>query len=85
VRCQEADRLIPHSFNSGDPPGELKKIPKLKYWNLESVLTNKYGVEKELVSKLSECLTKMLQIDPAKRWKAWEILNDDGSWLGTDE
>ncbi|KAA1106997.1 serine/threonine protein kinase, CMGC group [Puccinia graminis f. sp. tritici] len=65
--------------------GELKKIPKLKYWNLESVLTNKYGVEKELVSKLSECLTKMLQIDPAKRWKAWEILNDDGSWLGTDE
>jgi len=67
-----------------DRTGKLKKIPKLKYWNLESVLTNKYGVEKELVSILSESLSKMLQVDPSKRWKAWEILNDDGSWLGSD-
>lgn len=65
--------------------GELKKIHKLKYWSLESVLKTKYGVDQALACKLCGSLSKMLQIDPARRWKAWEILNDDGSWLGMDD
>lgn len=64
--------------------GELKRIQKLKFWNLESVLISKYAVDKKLVAKLADCLTKMLQIDPVKRWKAWELLNDDGSWLASE-
>ncbi|KAG0151376.1 hypothetical protein CROQUDRAFT_667945 [Cronartium quercuum f. sp. fusiforme G11] len=59
--------------------GELRHIHKLKNWPLESVLTDKYCIEKEPASQLTSFLQPMLNVVPDQRATAREMLRHD--WL----
>lgn len=58
---------------------ELRHISRLKYWPLRQVLTEKYLIPEEEADALKDFLEPMLQLDPAKRLPAKEMLND--KWI----
>ena len=54
--------------------GELRRIHKLKYWDLENVLIKKYGFEFSEAKELAEFLMPMLNLNPKRRITALEAL-----------
>ena len=56
--------------------GEFRHITELKYWPLERVLHEKYRFTKKKARELTEFLLPMLQIDPANRYNAAEMLRE---------
>jgi serine/threonine protein kinase len=59
--------------------GELRNIRKLKFWDLKSVLSEKYKMSTEEAESLAAFLQPMLDFDPEKRAKAGEMLKNP--WL----
>src|SRR5690348_16466145 len=53
--------------------GELKNILKLRIWQLEDVLREKYMMPPQDAKLLGQYLEKMLVIDPAQRATAGEM------------
>ncbi|KAH9447550.1 hypothetical protein Pst134EB_021564 [Puccinia striiformis f. sp. tritici] len=49
-----------------------------------SSLEERFRFEHRFDQKLIDCILRMLQIDPSKRWQAKQILDAKG-WLGTDK
>jgi len=64
-----------YSFISGD----LKHIQKLRRWNIEDVLQEKYHFDKEEAKEISDFLLPVLQVNIDKRASAETMLNH--SWL----
>ena len=62
-----------------DKKGRLKNIKDLKFWNLKSVLIEKYRLRDFEAEALADFLLKMLQWDPKKRATAQQMLNHH--WL----
>ena len=58
--------------------GELRNIRKLKFWDLKSVLSEKYKMSTEEAESLASFLQPMLDFDPEKRAKAGCSMIDDG-------
>eukprot|EP00879_Flechtneria_rotunda_P012527 GHRR01013080.1.p1 GENE.GHRR01013080.1~~GHRR01013080.1.p1 ORF type:complete len:446 (+),score=175.58 GHRR01013080.1:873-2210(+) len=54
--------------------GELRHIKKLKFWDLESVLLDKYKRHRDDAKGLADFLLLLLQFDPEKRATAAEAL-----------
>lgn len=54
--------------------GELRHIRELKFWPLQDVLVQKYGMELETAEKFSDFLLLMLQFEPSQRATAAECL-----------
>eukprot|EP00292_Cryptomonas_paramecium_P004187 CAMPEP_0113673872 /NCGR_PEP_ID=MMETSP0038_2-20120614/7093_1 /TAXON_ID=2898 /ORGANISM="Cryptomonas paramecium" /LENGTH=713 /DNA_ID=CAMNT_0000590367 /DNA_START=84 /DNA_END=2225 /DNA_ORIENTATION=- /assembly_acc=CAM_ASM_000170 len=54
--------------------GELRNIRKLKFWDLHSVLADKYRMPPDSVASLASFLLPMLDFDPAKRATAGKML-----------
>ncbi|KAH9819219.1 kinase-like domain-containing protein [Melampsora americana] len=69
------------SFSSAifNRKGELRHIHKLKNWPLDSVLTDKYCIDKEPAAQLTSFLQPMLNVVPDQRATAKEMLSH--SWL----
>lgn len=59
--------------------GELRHIHKLKNWPLESVLSDKYCIEKDPAGQLTSFLHPMLNVSPDQRATAKEMLGHE--WL----
>jgi serine/threonine protein kinase len=59
--------------------GELRNIRKLKFWDLKSVLSEKYKMSTEEAESLAAFLQPMLDFDPEKRAKAGDMLKNP--WL----
>lgn len=59
--------------------GRLRRIPSLKFWNLEDVLVDKYCVPKNEAAEIAEFLLPMLKYDPEDRASAAEMLRHP--WL----
>lgn len=59
--------------------GDLRSIPLLKPWGLDSVLTEKYDWDEDRANDFSSFLTPMLQFNPLARASAEECLNS--SWF----
>jgi len=59
--------------------GELRSIHNLKFWDLESVLINKYSFSESDAKAFSGFLTPMLNFNPLRRATASELLQH--SWL----
>lgn len=59
--------------------GELRHIHKLKNWPLESVLTDKYCIDKQPANQLTSFLQPMLHVIPDQRATAKEML--EHPWL----
>lgn len=57
--------------------GALANIRDLKFWNLESVLMDKYRFEKEDAVMFANFLNPMLQFDPARRATAKQCLQHE--------
>eukprot|EP00759_Apiculatamorpha_spiralis_P027709 PhF_6_TR30431/c0_g1_i1/m.44667/K08832/SRPK3, STK23; serine/threonine-protein kinase SRPK3 len=56
--------------------GEFRHIQELKYWPLERVLHEKYRFTKKKAKEISDFLLPMLQMDPANRYTADEVLRE---------
>jgi serine/threonine protein kinase len=63
--------------------GELRNIRKLKFWDLHSVLSDKYRMSPEAASSLASFLLPMLEFDPAKRATAAKMLQHP--WIDTPQ
>lgn len=59
--------------------GDLKRIPLLKPWGMDSVLTEKYDWERGEADRFISFLLPMLQFNPLTRISARDCLNS--SWL----
>jgi len=59
--------------------GELRHIKQLQFWGLADVMHQKYRVQKEEADALAKFLLPMLQVDPAKRATALEMISHP--WL----
>lgn len=59
--------------------GELRNIRKLKFWDLKSVLSEKYKMSIQEAESLASFLQPMLDFDPEKRATAGEMLKHP--WL----
>ncbi|TFK45898.1 kinase-like protein [Heliocybe sulcata] len=59
--------------------GELRNIQKLRFWPLDSVLTDKYVLPKEEAETIASFLNPMLRLHPEKRAKASELIHHH--WL----
>ena len=59
--------------------GELRNIRKLKFWDLKSVLSEKYKMSIQDAESLASFLQPMLDFDPEKRATAGEMLKH--AWL----
>ncbi|EEA07900.1 protein kinase domain-containing protein [Cryptosporidium muris RN66] len=58
---------------------KLQRITKLQFWDLESVLVNKYRIPKPEAHNFSLFLLPFLSLDPCSRPKAYDMLNHP--WL----
>jgi len=58
---------------------ELRHIQNLKYWGLENVLNEKYGIPKREAREIASFCVPCLNMDPAKRATAQECLKHP--WL----
>jgi serine/threonine-protein kinase SRPK3 len=56
--------------------GEFRHISELKFWPLERVLHEKYRFTAKKAKEISDFLLPMLQIDPANRLSAAEMLQE---------
>eukprot|EP01006_Ploeotia_vitrea_P021825 TRINITY_DN54236_c0_g1_i2.p1 TRINITY_DN54236_c0_g1~~TRINITY_DN54236_c0_g1_i2.p1 ORF type:complete len:588 (-),score=67.92 TRINITY_DN54236_c0_g1_i2:149-1912(-) len=65
------------------PTGELKHINQLQYWDLKSVLHDKYKFRENKAQEIAEFLLPMMACDPQKRASAATMLNHE--WLGIRE
>lgn len=54
--------------------GELRNIKQLKYWDLPSILHEKYRYTKKKAAEIAEFLLPMLALDPQERATATEML-----------
>jgi len=59
--------------------GDLRHIQNLKYWGLEDVLSEKYGVPRKEAREIADFIIPCLSMDPAKRATAEDCLNHP--WL----
>eukprot|EP00668_Euglena_longa_P008300 GGOE01009986.1.p1 GENE.GGOE01009986.1~~GGOE01009986.1.p1 ORF type:complete len:715 (+),score=150.96 GGOE01009986.1:58-2202(+) len=62
--------------------GYLRHINHLKFWDLKSVLHEKYKFRKEKAAEIADFLLPMLSIDPSKRATAQQALKHP--WLQPD-
>mmetsp|Transcript_23361 Transcript_23361/g.75951 ORF Transcript_23361/g.75951 Transcript_23361/m.75951 type:complete len:535 (-) Transcript_23361:1560-3164(-) len=62
-----------------DEEGKLKRIKSLKFWALEDVLVEKYGMDREEANEVSSFFLPMLRFDPKERSTAAEML--EHPWL----
>lgn len=59
--------------------GEMKNIDSLTYWGLEDIMKDKYGWSEEDAKPFADFLTRMLQLNPANRESAYQLLEHE--WL----
>ncbi|CAO3596312.1 unnamed protein product [Absidia cylindrospora] len=62
-----------HSKEFFNSQGELRHITRLKYWNLENVLHDKYGYHRQQARDIASFLSPMLRYE--HRAKAVDLLN----------
>ena len=63
--------------------GELKHIKNLKFWDLASVLTEKYKIDEAEAREFAAFLLPMLDFNPLRRATASDLLAH--AWLATPD
>ena len=48
--------------------GQLKRINKLRYWNLQQVLTEKYEFSKDEAEEIAQVILPMIKVVPKERY-----------------
>lgn len=72
-----------HSKRYFSKSGSLLHIKRLKYWDLKSVLIEKYGMEIKDANLVGDFLLHCLQFDPRKRSFPEHLINHD--WISYTE
>lgn len=68
-----------HSLEFFNSRGELRRISRLRPWDLRSVLTQKYNFSEAEASEITDFLLPMLELNPEARADAGGMTNH--SWL----
>lgn len=70
--------------NYYDTKGELLHIKKLEFWDLKSLLHEKYCFKPHKAKEIAEFLLPMLEYDPDRRASAAHMLSDFSSFFDVD-
>ncbi|KAI7943610.1 hypothetical protein MJO28_011138 [Puccinia striiformis f. sp. tritici] len=66
---------------------EITRMNKIISENRYNVfnLEDRFRFQHRFDKKLTQCILRMLELDPSKRWEAKQLLDEKAGWLGPDK